>query len=296
MTDRNSGVQGHARLFRACLSAALAGAIVGGGGWALLVRHDGEAMARPTAGVTTRYDRVFGNVYYKVPAGYRAVQQAGGVAMVRNADALANNIQGVLLISPGLPLTAQLRKELKAKGKPAFVQGIAIAFANLAKDPNAKLSNPAPVNDPAKDGYEAFALKGESFDSDAGQKRFTVFVVVLTPSRVEAFMKIGYGSEANLNALDGGFDALTGSAEFRDAGAPPPSRLAPALPTSMAALTPTPAPRPAPSARGDATPAPSTGTGRSCGVRYRQQCSYTGAGAYQSYNCFSVPYTPPGCK
>lgn len=296
MTNANSGAQGLGSFFRIGLSAALAGAIIGGGVWALAIRHDGEAMARPIAGTATRYDRVFGNVYYKVPAGYRAVQQAGGVAMVRNADALANNIQGVLLISPGLPLTAQLRKELKAKGKPLFVQSIAIAFANLAKDPNAKLSNPAPVNDPAKDGYEAFALKGQSFDSDAGQKRFTVFVVVLTPGRVEAFMKIGYGSEANLNALDGGFDALTGSVEFRDAGAPPPSRLAPALPTSMAALSPAPASRPAPSTKGGASPAPATGAGRSCGIRYRQQCSYTGAGAYQSYNCFSVPYTPPGCK
>lgn len=296
MMDGNSGARRRAKLFRACVMAALAGAIAGGGGWALVVRHDGEAMARPVTGAATRYDRVFGNVYYKVPPGYRAVQQAGGVAMVRNADALANNIQGVLLISPGLPLTAQLRKELKAKGKPLFIQSIAIAFANLAKDPNAKLSNPAPVNDPAKDGYEAFALKGQSFDSDAGQKRYMLFVIVLTPGRVEAFMKIGYGSEANLEALDAGFDALTGSAEFRDAGAPSPSHLAPALPTSMAALSPAPASRPAPSTRGGAAPAPATGAGRSCGIRYRQQCSYTGAGAYQSYNCFSVPYTPPGCK
>lgn len=208
--------------------------------------------------------------------------------MARTADVLSGNLQGVLVVSRGLPLTPELRKELKEKGKSIFVQGIAIALGNLAADPRAKLSNPAPVNNPAQDGYEAFALNGQAYDSDAGQKRFTTFVVVITPSRVEAFMKVGYGSEANAKALDSGFEALTGSAEFRDAGARAPSRLAPPLPTNLTALAPAPARPAAPAASDDESPATARGGGGNCRIVQRQMCS-GGIGTGLGYFCNTYP-------
>lgn len=268
--------------------ALLAGVIIGGAS-SLAIRHDGMAIAAPASNVATRYDRAFGNVFYKVPSGYRAVQQSAGVVMARTADVLSGNLPGVLVVSRGLPLTPELRKELREKGKSIFVQGIAIALGNLTADPRAKLSNPAPVNNPAEDGYEAFALNGQAYDSDAGQKRFTTFVVVITPSRVEAFMKVGYGSEANAKALDAGFEALTASAEFRDAGARPPSRLAPPLPTNLAALAPAPARPAAPAASNDESPAPARGGGGgNCRIVQRQMCS-GGIGTGLGYFCNTYP-------
>ena len=284
MADATKGEQGLHGKYRKLALALVAGAIIGGGS-SLAIRHDNMAIAAPAS--PTRYDRVFGNIYYKVPSGYRAVQQAGGVVMVRTGDALAGNIQGVLIVSRGLPLTPELRKELKEKGKSVFVQGIAIALGNLSADPRAKLSNPASVNNPAQDGYEAFALNGQAYDSDAGQKRYTTFVIVMTPSRVEAFMKVGYGSEANAKLLDSGFEALTASAEFRDAGARAPSRLAPPLPTNLAALAPAPARPVAPAASGDQSPAPARGGGN-CRIVQRQMCS-GGIGTGLGYFCNTYP-------
>ena len=302
---------GRGSLLKVGLSAALAGGVFGAGGWVVASQWGGQADARapehsagrPRAASTTGYDREFGNIYYKVPAGYSAAQTEKGVIMVRTADAVAHtvNVGGELYITDGYPLVPELRKKL-AENKMLFIQGIAALVSDLTSDPNAQISNPAAVNanSAAKDGYEAFAVTSVSFDKDKQQKVFTTYLIVITPSRVEVIMEIGFRSAANKTALDAGLDALGGSLEFKDAGAPPPARFAAALPANLKALVPKPK---ADESEETASAPVHRGGGGNCAVRYRQQCGYTGAGTSytgvgQSYalSCYTVPYTPPGCK
>ena len=290
-------------VLRVGLPAALAGAVLGGGAWMLASQGGAEAAprnaaARPAA--ATKYDRVTdsGNVFYKVPAGYVAVKQKGGVIMVRQADIANGDFNGYLLLTDGLQLDAGM----KAAGKTVAVSAIAAAVGNLADDPDAKLSTPQPGNsNPARDGYEGYSLVSISDDKDAGKKRFVQYAIYLVGDRAEVAMRVAYGSREKLDPLLAGMDALTYSMEFRNAGAPPPARLAAALPTDLAAITPKPKPAPVQSA--SAGGSPSKGGGRNCRVQYRQQCSHVYQGtspgpfgyARFNYNCLPVPYTPPGC-
>jgi hypothetical protein len=262
-----------------------------------------EAAPRKAAPVTaTKYDRVTdsGNVFYKVPEGYVAVKQKGGVIMVPRADIAAGELNGYLLLTDGLQLDAGMTAKMKAAGKTTAVSAIAVAVGNLADDPDAKLSTPQPGNSkPARDGYEAYSLVSISDDKDAGKKRFVQYAIYLVGDRAEVAMRVAYGSQERLEPLLAGMDALTYSMEFRNAGAPPPTRLAAALPTDLAAITPKPKPAPAQSA--SAGGSQSKGGGRSCRVQYRQQCSHvfqrsSGYGfPIFNYNCHPVPYTPAGC-
>ncbi len=287
------------RLWRVALPAALVGAVLGGGGWMLASQGGAEAAARKAAArpaAATKYDRVTdsGNVFYKVPAGYVAVRQRGGVIMVPRADIAAGELNGYLLLTDGLRLDAGMKAKMKAAGKATAVSAIAIAVGNLADDPGAKLTPPQLANDTAKDGYEAYTFVSKSEDNDAGKKRFTQYAIFLVGDRAEIAMRVAYGSQEMLEPLLAGMDALTASMEFRNAGAPPPARLAAALPTDLTAITPKPKPVPAQSAGSRNTKNGSGG--RNCGVtQYRQQCSYVGAGAYANYSCLRVPYTPAGC-
>ncbi|MBK7284590.1 MAG: hypothetical protein IPI83_09655 [Sphingomonadales bacterium] len=144
-------------VLRVGLPAALAGAVLGGGAWMLASQGGAEAAprnaaARPAA--ATKYDRVTdsGNVFYKVPAGYVAVKQKGGVIMVRQADIANGDFNGYLLLTDGLQLDAGM----KAAGKTVAVSAIAAAVGNLADDPDAKLTAPQLANDPAADGYDGY--------------------------------------------------------------------------------------------------------------------------------------------
>lgn len=291
-------------VLRVGLPAALAGAVLGGGAWMLASQGGAEAAprnaaARPAA--ATKYDRVTdsGNVFYKVPAGYVAVKQKGGVIMVRQADIANGELNGYLLLTDGLQLDAGMTAKMKAAGKTAAVSAIAAAVGNLADDPDAKLTAPQLANDPAADGYEGYVLVSQSQDKDAGKTRFTQYAVFLVGGRAEVAMRVAYGSRDKLDPLLAGMDALTYSMEFRNAGAPPPARLAAALPTDLAAITPKPKPAPAQSA--SAGGSQSKGGGRNCRVtQYRQQCSHvfqrTSNGfPIFNYNCHPVPYTPAGC-
>jgi hypothetical protein len=260
----------------------------------------GAASVRPAAGAT-RYDRLFGNIYYKIPAGYRAVQTQGGVVMVRQVDLTSGDLGGVLLLTTGFALPTSIKAELRTN-RPNAISAIAIASGGLAEDPDAKLSDPQLANDPAKDGYSGYLIASRSKDAATGDQRFTQYAIYLVGDRAEVAMRIGYGSQERLEPLGSGFDALLQSMEFRSAGAPPPARLAAALPTDLAVITPK--PKPASSQGAGAATTRSGGGGRSCAVRYRQQCSnvYQGTSpgpfgyARFSYNCLPVPYTPPGCK
>jgi hypothetical protein len=288
-------------MWRVAFPAALMGAVLGSGGWMLASRGGAEAAPRKAAGrsalAATKYDRVTdsGNVFYKVPAGYVAVKQRGGVIMVPRADIAAGNLNGYLLLTDGLQFNAGMKAKMKASGKNAAVQAMAIAIGNLAADPNAKLSTPQPGNsDPARDGYEAYNLISISEDNDAGMKRFIQYSIYLVGDRAEIAMRVAYGAQQRLEPLAAGFEALNVSIEFRSNGAPPPARLAAALPTDLAAITPKPKPAPAQSA--GTRQSKGGGGGRNCGVtQYRQQCSYIGAGAFANYSCLPVPYTPAGC-
>lgn len=292
-------------VLRVGLPAALAGAVLGGGAWMLASQGGAEAAprnaaARPAA--ATKYDRVTdsGNVFYKVPAGYVAVKQKGGVIMVRQADIANGDFNGYLLLTDGLQLDAGMKAKMKAAGKTVAVSAIAAAVGNLADDPDAKLSTPQPGNsNPARDGYEGYSLVSISDDKDAGKKRFVQYAIYLVGDRAEVAMRVAYGSQEKLDPLLAGMDALTYSMEFRNAGAPPPARLAAALPTDLAAITPKPKPAPVQSA--SAGGSPSKGGGRNCRVQYRQQCAHvfqrTSSYGYPmfNFNCHQVPYTPAGC-
>jgi hypothetical protein len=270
--------------FRVGLFGVLVGALLSGG-WTLATL--GGTEAAPPA--VTRYDRVFGNIFYKVPAGYRAVQQRHGVVMVPQAALAAGDLHGVLLITPGFPLNAQLKAQMREHGKKTFVQALAIASGNLAEDPNTQLSDPHVANDPQKDGYEGYLLVSRSVDKDTETSRFAQYAIYLTGDRAEVVMRIGYGSQARLEALAPGFEALVRALGFRNAGAPPPARLAAALPGDLAAITSAPrsAPPPAQTAGASGQPRRSGGT---CRVVQRQMCS-GGVASGMGYFCNTYPQT-----
>jgi hypothetical protein len=233
-------------MWRAMLPVVLLGALLGGGGWMLASHGGAEAAPRKAAGrpavAAAKYDRVTdsGNVFYKVPAGYKAVKQQGGVIMVPQADIAAGALNGYLILTDGIALNANMRAKFKSSSKKTAVQALAIATGNLNDDPNTKLAEPELANDPARDGYEAYLLVSTSDDKDAGQKRFTQYLIVLVGDRAEIAMRVAYGSLDGLLPLTNGFKALSDSIEFRNAGAPPPARLASTLPTDLAAITPKP--------------------------------------------------------
>lgn len=251
-------------------------------GW-IFISHPGVAAAA----AATRYDRVFGNIYYKVPAGYRAVQQKNGIVMVRQSDLASGNLGGVLLITPGFPLDAKIKAKIRTNGKKATVQAIAVAAGNLTEDPGATLTDPQPVNEAAKDGYEAYSLISRSRDKDAGKTRFSQYLIILTGNRADVVMRVAYGSQANYDALNAGFDALAKSIEPKNSGAAPPARLAGPLPTDMAAITPKPAPGQF-AGTGKAGPKPGAKGGRSCRIVQRQICS-GGIGTSLGYFCNTYP-------
>lgn len=229
------------RKLQVMVPAALLGAALGAGGLMLASRGSGivaPSNAAPTKAAATRYDRLFGNIYYKVPAGYRAVQTKGGVIMVRQADLISGELGGFLTITQGFPLDAKIKAQFKANGKKTAIQAIAIAVGNLADDPDAKLTEPQLVNDAAHVGYEGYSLQSRSQDKDAGKTRFTQYVIILTADRADVIMRVAYDSQANYAAFNAGFESLATSIEPKNSGAPPPARLAAALPTDLAVITP----------------------------------------------------------
>ena len=249
----------------------------------------GRTASGPATRNTTKYDRIFGpNIFYKVPPGYRGVQQKAGVVMIRQSDIDAGSIKGILLITQGLPLDAAIQEKMRENGKPAVVQAIALAMSDLAKDPDAKLSSAQLVNDPDKDGYEVYLLSSESYDKDAGQRRFIQYAIFLTRDRIELAMRIGYGTQANLEALADGFGALLLAMEFRNAGAPPPTRLAAALPADMNAIM---AKATAPAQSGEKTDTGAAGAGVTCSIEQQQGIyfipysygTFGGGGGTQTY-------------
>jgi hypothetical protein len=277
-------------LLRIGLPATFVGAAIGVGGWMLVgVQGDGQALARsaaPRPAAAPRYDRVFGNIYYKVPPGYRAIQQENGVIMVPQADLAAGEAGAFLVISPGFPLTGEIKAKFEANGKATAVQAVAIAAGNLSEDPEFQISEPELANDPAKDGYESYVLASKSTDKDAGGvTRFSQYVVVLSGDRADVVMRIAYGAQEKYTALETGYRALLMSVEPRNSGAPAPTRLAAALPSDMTAITPKPKPR-APT-QSASSGQPRQSQGGSC--TYQQTCSYIGAGAYQTYSCLPIP-------
>lgn len=278
------------------LAAVLAVAVFGGG--LMMSGGSAESAGRKAAArlavAATKYDRDNYEIFYKMPPRYRAVQQKNGIVMVPQADLDAGQTGGFLLITPSLVLDAGRKAKLKEAGKKVSVQAIAIALGNLAADPRAKLTEPESVNDAARDGYEAYTVASQSKDQDAGgAMRYTQYLIILSKDRVHVIMRVAYNSEVRFNALLPGFNALAVSIEPKNSGAPPPARVAGALPTDVAVIT--------PKVKSALTQRTTTGAtrprnaGGNCQVRYRQQCSYVGAGAFQNYSCLPVPYTPAGC-
>lgn len=300
--SENWGTQRRGMFFGVLVPAALLGTGMGVGGWMIASNWNAEAAtrgpaarARPTARAT-KYDRVLGNIYYKVPSGYRAVQTGGGVYMVRASEIEAGNVTGGLLITPGLPITAQLKQQMQSVSKKEFVQAMALLLTGQADDAeNTKLSDPESLNDGAKDGYENYSVIVISKDKDSGKTRYVQLIVTLTGDRIEGVMRLAYDDVTHLEPFTAGLQALGDSMEFKNAGAPPPTRLAAALSTDLATIRPKVAPAQSASSASDSSAQPVKGRPKSCAIYYRQQCNYTGVGAFQNYNCFTVPATPAGC-
>ena len=233
------------------LVAALVASVSGASQWSA------EAATRPPvrAGAGTaakkvtlkKYDRVFGNVFYMVPDGYQAVQQESGVIMVPKSDLAKGDLGGFLLITTGLPLVEQFKEQIEAGNTSALVGAIVVTLAKLGENgAEIRINKPNLVNNPDKDGYRAYALEAEGFDKNSNQQRFIQCYVFLLPApqgdRVEVVLRVGFGSHDKLVAVQDGFFKLLPSLAFASAGAPRPARLAPALPTDIAAITPKRAP------------------------------------------------------
>ena len=300
--DVNSGAQTRGMLFGVFLPAALLGTGMGVGGWMIASNWNAQAAtrapaakARPAAGAS-KYDRVLGNIYYKVPPGYRAVQTGGGVYMVRASEIEAGNVTGGLLMTPGLPFSADLEQKMQSIGKQGFIQAMALVLTGQADDAeNTKLSEPESLNDGAKDGYENYSVIVISKDKDSGKTRYVQLLVTLTGDRIEGVMRLAYDDVGHLEPFTAGLQALGDSMEFKNAGAPPPTRLATTLPTDLSSIRPKVAPAQSASSASESATRPVKGRPKSCAIYYRQQCNYTGVGAFQNYNCFTVPATPAGC-
>lgn len=235
-------INGRGALVRGSIVALIVAGALGAGGWTFALQSQ-AAPAQPT-----KYDRVLNNVFYRVPPGFRAVRQGGAVLMVPGADLSRGEFNGFLVLTEGFALDSRNRALFKGKSRPTIVQALAIASGGLADVPGVKMSVPKLVSNPATDGYEAYLLNSESKDSDAGTDRFAQYAVFITGDRIEVAMRVAYGSAQRFASLATAFDALLHSMEFRNAGAPPPSRLAAPLPSDLTSIT----PRPAPVARGSA--------------------------------------------
>lgn len=218
---------------RIILPAALLGIVLGLIGWlffnawsadAATAKIDVRPAGRGSKGAPTRYDRLFGNVYYKVPAGYLASQKPGGIIMLRRADVAAGDANGLMRIEPGVVLDAKRKADLKAD-KNLAIKRYLVHILNMDyddTDDEAKVSEPQLVNDPAKDGYAVYLVQTRFIIGYNGLLRLTQCAVVLTGDRVEVISRTGLGSQANFDDYEIGFKALLASLAFKNAGAPPP--------------------------------------------------------------------------
>jgi hypothetical protein len=118
-------------------------------------------------------------------------------------------------------------------------------------------------------------------------------VILVTGERAEVIMRVAYDSKARFDSMLNPFNALITSIEPGNSGAPAPTRLAAALPTDLAAITPRPKPAPKQNERAAGDPAKTNGGGRNCQVQYRQQVYFIPSGGVSTY---MVPYTPAGCR
>lgn len=275
------------RLATGVAAAALAGASV------TFLAYPGAASSATSS--PTRYDRVFGNIYFKVPAGYRAAQEKSGVFMVPEADLKAGTTGRFFIITPGIPLGSSMQEQFKAAGRKSAIQAIAISVGNLLEDPKASLSDPQSCNNPDKDGYECYTLFSKSVDKAAGgQTRFAQYLILLTGARADIVMRVAYESQDKYEALTNGFSALAASIEPANGRARPPARLAPPLPVGLAAITPKVAaspPQPA-SPRPGGRPAQSASRGAgTCRIVTRQKCSFSNgfSPGVGSYTCLPYP-------
>ncbi len=273
------------------VAAGMAIAALAGSGSTPFVTPGEAAPPAPSP----RYDRVFGNIFFKVPAGYRAAQEKNGVFMVPEADLRAGATGRFFIITPGIPLGTTMQAKFKAAGKKNAIQAIAISVGNLIEDPKAGLSDPQPCNNPGKDGYECYSLFSRSVDKAAGnQIRFAQYIILLTGPRADIVMRVAYGSQDKFESLNNAFSALASSIEPANGRARPPARPAPPLPMGLEAIAPkvTAAPRQPALSRPGGKPAQSSArTGGSCRIVTRQKCSFSNgfSPGVGSYTCLPYP-------
>lgn len=262
--QENEGGNARARFLRGlCVTIA----------WAIL-SIAALALIPPPAGAATAERTLGANLVYRVPAGYSAVQQPGGVLMGRDADLAQGKITGLLLTVPEISVDAATAQQIAQTGRPTFAQALAISAGNFSSDPNATIGSAQRI---ATAVGETYRLDTTSFDRDAGQQRHSRFEIVFVGDVIHIFIAAGYGAPESLTAQLPGFASLRSSARYRNQGAPAPRDTPPPLPTDLAALTQQPAPQ-----------AEAAQSGKICRIVQRQMCS-GGIGTSLGYFCNTYP-------
>jgi hypothetical protein len=224
----------------------------------------GPSVAAPS------YDRVYGNLLYRIPSGYRAAQQQGGLFMARQDELGRGELSGVLIVPQEIPLAGELARQPRA----ALAAALAATAGQLATDPKAQVSPPRLTNRPQDDGYEVYEIDSRSFDASARRERYARTLVVFVKDRIHLFIVAGYGTERAFQGQLPGFAALVASGEFRNQGRPLPPRQPP-LPASLVPV------------QAAAPQRPGTEGGR-CRIVQRQMCS-GGVGTSLGYFCNTYP-------
>ena len=278
------------KMFRIGFVTALVATVFGFGGWMVASQWSAKADARPAARpapraaskAATPYDRVYKNIYYKVPPGYVAFENGNGVYMVPEDALNAGKIPGALAITGGLELNDPVRAALEGPNKLAMVQALALKAAGDEDNPNPQMTPATQLNVSSNSGYTAYSVLTLTKDRTSGEKRYTQSILMFAGGRVEIVLRVGNGSEENYNKLGVGVDDLLKTVELRTAGAPPPTRLAAALPTDFAAIAPKAKPAQSAGASGQ------SGGGGNCHIVQRRSCS-GGFASGMGYFCNTYP-------
>jgi len=187
--------------------------------------------------------------------------------MIRAADLAQGTIGGFLLAVPEIPLDEATASKIAAVGRPTFAQAVAVTAGNLAEDPNATIGEPS-VTRRLPHRHKVVRHRRREAALRALRNR-------LRRRLHPYFVAAGYGAPADLDTQLPGFAELTASVGYRNKAAPAPKRLAPPLPTQLAAIMEAPQ-----------TAAPQSG--KRCRGVQRQMCS-GGIGTSFGYFCNTYP-------
>lgn len=214
----------------------------------------------------------FGDVYYNVPSGWQKVEE-GGFAILASPLDRNGKPKAAIFITQGEDYSGSFRKWFYN----TVVQG---------ESNETSISRSGTNRIQAKGNYEAFTMDTITRDAQ-GTQLHRKYIAANPGGRAQLFVYITYSEKAQKRyfpqlqeflesvqyaQLGGGnaFSGNEGGLPWLNGGGNDDG--------------------------GSFTPPPPVQNNGDCRPRYRQQCNYIGAGAYQTYSCQQVPYTPPGCN